>query len=155
MGYIDVLPTILKSTGVDPAAAQVAGRELDGSSLCSLFDGNESSFPERDWYSWHGQSGPERETIAIKTPQWKLVIIGPDIRKIPISDRHQVHLYKMPDDLLEANNLADRHPEIVQTLYTRLQTYRSLQPQNAVPVFGAGKQEFTPWKDWRIPTRIE
>ena len=155
MGYIDVFPTILTSAGVNPAAGQVNGRELDGTSLCGLFEGTESDFPERDWYSYHGQSGPDSETISIKTPQWKLVVMGPDIRTTEITDRHEVHLYRMPDDLLERHNLAGQNPDVVPRLYAKLQAYRSLQPENAVPVYGAGRQDFTPWKDWRIPLRSE
>ena len=75
MGYIDVFPTVLSSAGVDPAVGPVPDRDLDGSSLCDLFEGTESAIPERDWYSYHGQSGADSETIAIKTFQWKLVVV--------------------------------------------------------------------------------
>ena len=151
MGYIDVFPTVLSSAGVDPAVGPVPDRDLDGSSLCDLFEGTESAIPERDWYSYHGQSGADSETIAIKTFQWKLVVVGPDIRATALSDKHKVYLYRMPDDLLEKHNLADEHADVVETLYAKLQAYRSLQPANGVSVYGAGKKGFTPWKDWRIP----
>jgi arylsulfatase B len=150
MGYIDVLPTILKSAGVDPLEGQVAGRELDGVSLCDLLAGTKADFPERDWYSYHGQNGEDKETIAIKTAQWKLIITGPDIRESAITDNHNVFLYRMPDDLLEKHNLADRQPDVVKDLFAKLQAYRSLQPKNGVTTFRVGRKGFKPWKDWRV-----
>jgi len=153
VGYIDVLPTVLKSAGVDPATGQVAERELDGVSLCSLLDGTESKFPERDWYSYHGQGGADKETIAIKTAKWKLVVMGPDIREGDITDKHNVHLYQMPDDPLEKQNVADQHPEVVKDLFAKLRTYRSLQPKDAVPVYGVGTKDFKPWMDWNIKSK--
>lgn len=153
VGYIDVLPTILTSAGVDPTDGQVAARKLDGVSLCGLIEGTETDFPERDWYSYHGQSGAERETIAIKTSRWKLVVIGPDVRKSSITDKHNVHLFKLPNDLLEQHNVAEQHGDVVSSLFEKLQAYRSLQPTNAVPVYRDGKKGFKPWKNWDIRGR--
>ena len=150
---IDVLPTVLTSAGADPVARQVAGRELDGVSLCGLLAGAEADFPERDWYSYHGQGGTDKETIAIKTAQWKLVVTGPDVRGDAVTDKHRVYLYKMPGDLLESQNLADRHPEVVQRLLKKLVAYRSLQPKNGVTTYNVGKEGFKPWKDWRVTPR--
>jgi len=150
MGYIDVMPTVLASAGVDPAAGQVEGRELDGVSLCDLLAGVEPNFPERDWYSYHGQPGPQNETIAIKTEEWKLVVTGPDLRENGITEQHNVFLYQMSDDLLEKNNLADQHPAVIEELVKKLIAHRSLQPDNAVPPYHIGKEGFVPWEDWRI-----
>jgi arylsulfatase B len=150
MGYIDVMPTVLTSAGVDPAEEQVEGRELDGVSLCDLLAGNESNFPKRDWYSYHGQPGPQNETIAIKTTEWKLVVTGPDIRENGLTEQHNAFLYQMPDDLLERNNLAEQHPDVVESLVGKLISHRSLQPENAVPPYHIGKEGFVPWEDWRI-----
>ncbi len=150
VGYIDVLPTVLASAGVDPAKGEIEGRELDGVSLCGLLEETESDFPERDWYSYHGQNGADKETIAIKTPDWKLVIIGPDVRGGALTKQHQTHLYKMPDDLLEKHNLAQQQPKVVDQLFKKLQQYRSLQPDDAITTFRVGAKGFKPWKDWRM-----
>lgn len=151
MGYIDVLPTVLASAGIDPQAGQSADRPLDGSSLYRLLAGEQTDFPERDWYSYHGQSGEQQETIAIKTSQWKLVVNGPDVSQGSLLDTHQIYLYKMPDDLLEKENVAERHPQVVEELFRKLVAYRSLQPADSVDTFDVGRQGFKPWKDWRIP----
>lgn len=153
MGYIDVLPTVLAGADVDPKAGELDGRDLDGVSLCRVLEGAGSNFTERDWYSYHGQQGLNRETIAIKTAQWKLVVIGPDLREDGVTAKHRVHLYKMPDDLLEKRNVADQHPEVVQRLAKKLVTHRSVQPKNGVPPYDSGRAGFKPWKDWRVKGR--
>ena len=155
MGYIDVLPTVLTSAAVDPAAGQVAGRELDGVSLCGLLEGSQTDFAERDWYSYHGQGGESNETIAIKTKDWKLVITGPDVRKGAITDQHTVFLYRMPEDWRERHNLVAEHPTAVKELFRKLRAYRSLQPEHSVPPYRVGRAGFKPWKNWRIRKNAE
>lgn len=151
MGYIDVLPTVLKSAGMDPYKGVIPGRELDGVAMNDVLKGTDKDFPERDWYSYHGQSSIEEETIAIKTAKWKLIVMGPDIRRDGLTASHEVHLYRMPDDLLEKNDLAKQNPEVVQQLFSMLVKYRELQPEDAVIHFNIGAREFVPWKDWKIP----
>jgi len=151
MGYIDVMPTVLTSAGVDPKAGEVSGRELDGVDLGGVLAGTEPDFPERDWYSYQGQNNPDKETIAIKTATWKLVVEGPDVRRNGITAKHNVCLYKMPDDLLEKNNLANQYPEVVETLAEKLVAHHKLQPENGNPTYAKGKKGFKPWKDWAVP----
>ncbi|MCC7337361.1 MAG: sulfatase-like hydrolase/transferase [Pirellulaceae bacterium] len=151
LGYIDVMPTVLASAGMDPAAGQAAGHELDGVNLCDLLAGSDKLLPQRDWYSYHGQSGPDSETIAIHTAHWKLIVNGPDIRSRTITAQHQTWLYKLPDDLLEKHNVAAEHPEVVNELFEKLIAHRKLQPANGVLPYNVGGKGFTPWKDWRIP----
>lgn len=150
MGYIDIMPTILASAGIDPASGQPADRPLDGVSVNALLNGTASDFPERDWYSYHGQPGPQKETIAIKTANWKLIVNGPDIRDGIKPKLHQIFLFAMPGDLLEQNNVADQHPEIVQQLTEKLVAHRKLQPEEGVPPYGTGQKGFEPWKNWDI-----
>ncbi|MEX0323050.1 MAG: sulfatase-like hydrolase/transferase [Puniceicoccaceae bacterium] len=151
MGYIDVMPTVLASAGVNPAAEAVPGKPLDGVDVGGVLSGKDKDFPERDWYSYHGQSSIEQETIAIKTAHWKLIVNGPDIRRDGLTEAHEVHLYRMPGDLLEKRNLADKNPEVVKRLLSKLVAYRKLQPEDAVIHFRIGADSFVPWKDWRIP----
>lgn len=151
LGYIDVMPTVLASAGMDPTVGQVKGRELDGINLCDLLAGTDDHFPKRDWYSYHGQSGPDSETIAIHTGHWKLIVNGPDIRSGTITAQHQTWLYKLPDDLLEKHNVAAEHLEVVNELFEKLVAHRKLQPANGVLPYNVGGKGFTPWKDWRIP----
>lgn len=151
MGYIDVMPTVLTSAGVDPQAGEVSDRELDGVDLGGVLAGTEPDFPKRDWYSYQGQNSADKETIAIKTARWKLVVEGPDVRRNEITAKHNVYLYKMPDDLLEKNNLANQYPEVVETLAEKLVAHHKLQPENGNSTYAKGKKGFKPWKDWAIP----
>ncbi len=150
LGYIDVMPTILASAEVEPDAGQVPGRELDGVNLGGLLAGTDEQLPPRDWYSYHGQSGLDAETMAIHTAQWKLIVTGPDIRAGQITPEHQLWLYSLPEDLLEKRSRAAEHPQVVQELFDKLVIHRRLEPANGVPPYSEGSQGFTPWKDWRI-----
>lgn len=150
IGYIDVMPTILASAGVDPAAGQPKGRSLDGQDLSGLLAGSSDNFPERDWYSYHGQPGPQKEAIAIKTADWKLIVNGPDIRAGVDDKTHEIHLFRMPQDLHEEHDLAASNPEVVSRLLTKLVAHRALQPENSVPPYSVKPKDFEPWQDWRL-----
>lgn len=150
MGYLDVLPTVLASAGIDPGAGQAPERPLDGISLVALLAGDQTGFPERDWYSYHGQGGPKQETIAIKTARWKMIVQGPDLREHGITNQHKVQLFAMPDDLLEKNDVSRKHPKVITSLTRKLTAYRTLQPEQNVRPYTAGRQGYTPPKDWRI-----
>lgn len=151
IGYIDLFPTILESIGVDPQKGIVPGRDLDGRSFLSLLEDEDSDFPERDWYSYIGQFGQDQEYYGLKTADWKLVVVGFDLRREGINEGHEVYLYKMPDDLNEQNNLADSHPEVVKELVEKLIAYRKIQLDESITHFWVGREDFVPWKDWRIP----
>lgn len=150
LGYIDVFPTVLESAGLNPAKGTIPGRELDGVSLVSLLNGSAPDFPERDWYSYHGQSGQDKEFYGLKTKDWKLVVQGFDLRRDGLTDTHEVFLYKMPDDLNETTNLANQNPAVVADLADKLIGYRRLQPDDAVTHFWVGREGFVPPKDWKM-----
>ena len=118
--------------------------------LGGLLAGKTDALPERDWYSYHGQGGPANETIAVKTADWKLQVVGPDVRK-GITPRHEVRLFRMPGDLLERHDLARKHPEVVATLLKKLKVHRALQPRDAIQPYSEGKAGFVAPKEWRIP----
>lgn len=150
MGYIDIFPTLLETAGLDPEEGVVPGRELDGVSLHSLLKGEARNFSERNWYSYHGQPGQDREQYGLKTAQWKLVVQGFDLRRDGITEDHEVFLYKMPGDLNETTNLAHKHPEVVKRLGQKLVAHRRLQPDDAITHFWIGRDGFVPPKNWRI-----
>lgn len=150
MGYIDVFPTLLESAGLDPEKGVVPGRDLDGTSLMALLSGKAANFPERDWYSYHGQSGQDKEHYGLKTNDWKLVVQGFDLRREGLTDSHEVFLYKMPGDLNETTNVATKHPKVVDDLAKKMIAHRGLQPDNGVTHFWVGREGFTAPKDWRI-----
>ncbi|WP_153556870.1 sulfatase-like hydrolase/transferase [Roseimaritima sediminicola] len=150
MGYIDVMPTILASAGVPPQSAEERVRPFDGIDVSDVLSGRGQTLPPRPWFSYHGQPGPEKETMAITTPNWKLVVIGPDLRRAGITDRHRVHLFRLGEDPNEQSDVAAEHPEVVQTLVAKLKTHRELQPAGGVPPYNVGKANFQPWPNWDI-----
>ena len=149
IGYIDVLPTVLACAGVDAKVGEVAGRALDGKDVSGILAGG-GKLDQRDWYSYHGQNSIEDERISIHSGQWKLQVRGPDIRN-GLTEQHKVNLFRMPEDLLERNNVANQHPEVVKRLFKKLVVHRSLQPADAITHYRVGKVDFKPWKDWEIP----
>ena len=149
-GYIDVMPTILASAGLVPDRVEHPQRKFDGVSLLELLNGQQETLPERDWYSYHGQGGLEKETIAVRNRQWKLVVNGPSLQNPLRSDQHEVHLFEIGIDPQEKKNVAGTREKVVAELWKKLVTYRALQPPNGVPVYGKGKQGFQPWKNWDI-----
>ncbi len=150
IGYIDLLPTFLTSAGLDPKSVERPGRPLDGLPLNDLLADKTAELPDRDWYSYHGQAGEQKETISIHTADWKLIVVGPHIERNEIGPDHQLFLFEIGKDLLEKNNVANEHPQLVSQLTRKLIAHRSLQPATSVPTFGVGKQGFQPWQNWDI-----
>ncbi|MDG2186608.1 MAG: sulfatase-like hydrolase/transferase [Mariniblastus sp.] len=150
IGYIDLLPTIVTSAGLNPKALERPGRPLDGLPLNDLLAGTADDLPDRDWYSYHGQSGEQKETMSIHTADWKLIVMGPDVRRHEIGPDHQLFLFEIARDPLEKSNVANEHPKIVAELTGKLIAHRSLQPDASVPTFRVGKEGFQPWANWDI-----
>lgn len=145
MGYVDVFPTILNSAGVDISNL----KSLNGRNLNLLFTQVNNSFPDRDWYSYHGQKGPQEETIAVTTPDWKLIINGQDLRVDGVTNEHEVFLFDIQNDPYEKKNLAAEYPKDVSILTEKLIAHRKLQPEKSVPPYKVGKKGFVPPKDWK------
>lgn len=151
MNCIDVLPTVLAAAGQNAAADGADSPALDGIDVGSLLRGETDSLPRRDLYFYHGQSGPDQEKIAITTYEWKLVILGPSLADTKgITDKHEVLLFRFPDDLLEQENLAAEHSDVVDELTGKLVSFRQLQPADSVPPYGERTAGFRPPANWKL-----
>jgi hypothetical protein len=115
-----------------------------------LLRGDIDALEDRDLYFYQGQSGPDSEAIAVTTPQWKLVVLGPQLSETGATDRHEVYLFRMPGDLLEKKNVAADHPRVVERLLAKLIEFRSLQPTDGVPPIDQGRRGFKPPEKWRL-----
>ncbi len=149
-GYIDVLPTLVAAAGGQ--CASLTNDMIDGIELISLFNSEDSQTLDRPWYSYHGQSGPKSEHLAIIDEGWKLVVNGPqftDIKQLE-SDTHRVHLYHLAQDLYETKDLAKKKPRKVHQLAKQLIEFRALQPEDAIPAYGIGKEGFIPPPFWKL-----
>jgi arylsulfatase B len=146
LANIDVLPTLMRIAGVK----EHGGRPLDGLDALDVIAGKQKTL-NRDLFFYHGQTGPETEKIALTTPHWKLVVLGPNLAKAEYpSAAHRTFLFKIAGDPNEKQNVAAAHPKVVAEMAARLKVHRRLQPANAVPVYNRGRQNFKPPKNWRV-----
>jgi arylsulfatase A-like enzyme len=105
----DITPTILDLMGVK------TNLKFDGRSLAPAMNG-EFRAPETECYitecTWMRKHG-------WRTPEWKLIhALEPDFHFKP-----EVELYNLLKDPNEAQNLAEKEPEIVTTLEARMQAF--------------------------------
>ena len=152
-GYVDVLPTLLEAAGADIKAGDLSswgGKPLDGVNLLGYLAGDSHQLMPRDWYSYHGQQGPDNEKIAVRSEGWKLVVLGPQLTSAGRTDAHDVHLFAINDDPYETTNIATKHPDVVARLTEKLIAYRALQPAESVPPYGVKNPGFTPPPKWRL-----
>jgi arylsulfatase A-like enzyme len=105
----DLVPTLLELAEIDPGIA------FDGRSLMPMARGevpsHESEFylTECTWMRKHGW----------RTPEWKLILaLEPDFHFKP-----EVELYNLVEDPDENNNLAEREPEMVALLRSRMDAW--------------------------------
>lgn len=146
LSCMDILPTVLAAAGTD----EVPGKPLDGVNVLPVLKGEQ---PElcRDLFFYHGQSGEQNELIALATPEWKLIILGPNIAASDYqSQKHQRLLFRIGEDPLEKNDLAAKNLEVVRQLAARMIEFRKLQPKNAVATYGQERQGFQAPKQWKI-----
>lgn len=106
----DLVPTILELAGIVPT--DVA---FDGRSLMELVRGDVAShdsefyITECTWMRKHGW----------RTPEWKLIVaLEPDFHFKP-----PVELYNLVEDPNENTNLADRQPDVVAHLRSRMEQW--------------------------------
>ncbi|MGC6467415.1 MAG: sulfatase-like hydrolase/transferase [Akkermansiaceae bacterium] len=97
----DWYPTLMELCEVQPS-----GHKLDGKSLLPVIKSAEAPTAHE---VFHWKSG---KATAVREGQWKLVING-----------KKVELFDLPNDLGEANNLAKKHPEVVERLQKKSRDY--------------------------------
>ena len=145
--YIDVLPTLMRLAGVE----EHGGKPLDGEDVLDLMTGAESRL-DRDVYSYIGQSGESNEQITLVEPEWKLVVIGPQITdRAADASKREMLLFRIVDDPYEQHDLSHEHPEVVERMLDKLEAFRALQPPDAVPPYNYRDGPFQAPKEWRIP----
>jgi arylsulfatase B len=144
-GYLDLLPTLMDCVGID----DTGGPPLDGLNLFPLLRGQDVDLPTRPLHFFHGQNGLHDEHYGIIDREWKLVVIGHDIREGETSD-HESYLFHLEDDPLEETDLKRDHPDIHARLMASLIEMRSVQPEGALPAVHEGKEGFVAPKAWNI-----
>ena len=131
VGYIDVFPTLMRVAG----ASGHGGQPFDGEDAWDVIRGEKT---RGDWFFhsyFQGQRIPQNsepgrkvmfERNAVNSRRWKLVRLGPDMRKTanPRTDA-TLELYRIDEDISERRNLARQHPYIVEDLLRRMTAFRT------------------------------
>ena len=105
----DILPTSLKAVGIDIPKVMV-----DGKDLMPLIKGKVDKL--HDEFIWYNGAA----NYAVLKDGWKLVYDRVN-RKSPL----KTHLFYLPDDVSEKNNVADSNPEKVLELKNIFKDWRS------------------------------
>ncbi len=105
----DLMPTLLELAGIE------SDIDFDGRSLMRMVRGEVASFEseiyitECTWMRKHGW----------RTPQWKLIrALEPDFHFKP-----RVELYNLAEDPLETVDVAETHPDVVDSLTGRMESW--------------------------------
>jgi arylsulfatase A len=120
--HIDVLPTLLEVAGV----SQPKHIKIDGVSLLPLIQANPSNWPERTLYFQYN-AGPipfQYVHFAARGQRYKLISPHDDPHSYdqPPDAREKkrlldsLELYDIQEDPSEINNLARKHPEIIESM---------------------------------------
>jgi N-acetylgalactosamine-6-sulfatase len=129
---VDFLPTLARLAGVAPP------RELDGEDMSGVLLGKPRSRTTPLMWEWRfnvaGYNVNRSPMLSIRDGDWKL-LMNPD--------RSRVELFRIPDDPIELNNLADRHPDIVKRLAERVLAWQKTLPAGPSDP-SAGKNDY-PW----------
>ncbi|MCC6152555.1 MAG: arylsulfatase [Candidatus Hydrogenedentes bacterium] len=105
--HVDIAPTLLELCGIQALLTY----RFDGRSAAPLLTGNSTEWPDRTlFFQWHRGDVPEPyNNCCARTQRYKLV--------------NGVELYDLEADPAEANDVAARHPDIVQKLRTEYETW--------------------------------
>ena len=120
-GTIDLLPTLAAL-----ASAPLPGDNIDGKDIRTLLAGTGSSPHEAIFMG----SGPQ----AVRSGKWKLIlphqasrITRPGEEGVPGKQQRfelPLALFNLEEDVSEANNLADQHPEVVARLKKLIEDFK-------------------------------
>jgi arylsulfatase A-like enzyme len=118
---IDVLPTIAHLTGTPLPADRI----IDGVNISSLLTGNAKS-PRED-FLYYAMSG---KIEGIRQGDWKLLLLAPKGDGLP-----ETMLFNLAEDIGEKNNLATKHPDLVEHLTLRMKQLDAVVNAEARPVW--------------------
>lgn len=134
MMYIDVLPTVMRLTGVKDHG----GKPLDGIDVWDALTG-QASTRKREMFSSVGGG-----KHAVWSPPWKLVVENKQ-RKA-----RGTYLFDLDQDPQETTDLAAAHPEVVARLSERIKWFTALEPEDHIPGWGSGSKGFLAPPNWDI-----
>ena len=119
---MDVLPTFAGLAG----AAVPDDRVIDGHDIRPLLSGNPEAASPYEAFIYHVRFG---KIAGIRMDDWKLLI---DVNAQTWRHRGMA-LYNLRHDQSEQHNVVDMHPDVVQSLKTRLDRFRQQLTQTSRP----------------------
>ncbi|MEM8734470.1 MAG: sulfatase [Planctomycetota bacterium] len=120
---MDILPTSVAAAGGEPVALGSGSRPLDGVDLLPFLTGEKAGEPHQQLY-WH-----KLWFSAMRDGPWKLIYV----------QDYGYALYNLVEDLGEKHNLADTHPQRVQSMTRELDLWKS---QMKEPLWGENERWF-------------
>jgi N-acetylgalactosamine-6-sulfatase len=134
LSAVDLMPTFCALTG----SALPEHAALDGEDMSAAFLGKRPTRTKPLFWEWrfrvHGHVINASPMLAVRSGDWKL-LLNPD--------RSRVELYDVPNDAMELENLADRHPEVVEELAGLVLAWQAELPEGPLDP-GAGSNWY-PW----------
>ena len=137
LANIDVLPTLMRLA----RSERYTGKPLDGIDILDVLTGRQEQL-DRELYNYIGQEGADKEQISVMTNEWKMIVIGPDVRdsSVPESSRRRF-LFRIDEDLAEERNVVGQHPDLAASMYRKILDFRALQPADAVRPYSEGRHD--------------
>jgi arylsulfatase A-like enzyme len=131
---VDLLPTFCSLAGIDLPD----GLSLDGEDMSSALRGVPCRRTTPLMWEWrfhvYGHCLHRSPMLAIRQGDWKLLLN-------PSQDR--VELYDIPNDPMELNNQADKHPDLVTQMSERVLAWQATLPEGPIdPTAGSNAY---PW----------
>jgi N-acetylgalactosamine-6-sulfatase len=128
----DFLPTLCKLAG----SALPSGHELDGEDVGDIFAGASRTRTTPLMWNWRfriaGEPFHHSPTLAIREGDFKL-LMNPD--------GGRVELYDLPRDPVQLNNVAEKHPQLVERLSDKVLAWHKTLPEGPSDP-GAGKLNY-------------
>ena len=143
LGYIDIVPTVLRAAGVPWPQGE---RAFDGIDALPILQ-RKTPAPERPWYSYFAQGGRPPGASVIRG-DWKLVHIGGEVLSSGKAQKQE--LYRLSTDPRERTDVAGEHPTVVRDLAQLLANFGTLQPSGGVAEYGEGRAGYKAPTDWII-----
>ena len=129
---VDFLPTVCKLAGIEPPA----GHALDGEDVSDILLGTSRARKTDLMWEWRfrifGEPFHRSPMLAIREGDWKL-LANPD--------RSRVELYEILRDPTQLDNVADKHPEVVERLAGKVIAWQKTLPAGPVEP-SAGKADY-------------
>ncbi len=111
-GFYDFLPTACELAGAEPP------KDIDGISYLPALLGRKDEQQKHEYLYCASQEGAT--SVGVRYGNWKLVRYREGKQKRQAGRKGEWRLYDLAEDIGEKNDLADKHPKVVQKILSLL-----------------------------------